>query len=62
MRFIVAVVVAKSVLRDRQIIRSFAWIPVRDFFALLIWIVSFVGHDIVWRGVRFRLEDGKLIT
>jgi ceramide glucosyltransferase len=62
MRIGVAVVVGKSVLRDRQVIRSLAWIPVRDFSALLVWIVSFAGHEIVWRGVRFRLQNGKLIT
>ncbi|HXM60291.1 MAG TPA: bacteriohopanetetrol glucosamine biosynthesis glycosyltransferase HpnI [Terriglobales bacterium] len=62
MRVGVAVVVGRSVLRDRQVIRLLAWIPVRDFFALVVWIVSFAGHEIVWRGVRFRLESGKLIN
>jgi len=27
---------------------------------LLVWIVSFAGHNVVWRGNRFRLENGKL--
>jgi hypothetical protein len=43
-------------------VRLLAWIPVRDLFALLVWIVSFAGHKIVWRGDQFRLENGKLIT
>jgi ceramide glucosyltransferase len=62
MRFLVAVVVGRSVLHDRQVMRFLAWIPVRDLVALLIWIVSFTGHEIVWRGNRFRLENGKLIS
>jgi ceramide glucosyltransferase len=62
MRVGVAIVVGKSVLRDPQVIRLLAWLPVRDFFALAVWIVSFAGHEIVWRGVRFRLENGKLVT
>ena len=62
MRVGVAIVVGKSVLRDPHVIRFLAWLPVRDFFALVVWIVSFAGHEIVWRGVRFRLENGRLVT
>jgi ceramide glucosyltransferase len=60
MRFAVAIAVGKSVLEDRQVMRSLALIPVRDLFALAVWIVSFAGHIIVWRGDLFRLENGKL--
>jgi ceramide glucosyltransferase len=61
MRLGVAVVVGKLVLRDRQVPPSLAFIPLRDLIALLVWIVSFSGHEIVWRGNRFRLENGKLV-
>jgi ceramide glucosyltransferase len=61
MRTGVAVVVGKLVLRDRQVMGSLALIPVRDIFALVVWIVSFAGHKVAWRGDRFRLENGKLI-
>lgn len=61
MRTGVAVVVGKLVLHDRQVIRSLALIPVRDLFALAVWIVSFAGHEIAWRGDRFRLNNGKLV-
>jgi ceramide glucosyltransferase len=60
LRIAVGIVVGKLVLRDRQLLRLLAWIPVRDLFALLVWIVSFAGHEVVWRGDRFRLEKGKL--
>jgi ceramide glucosyltransferase len=60
MRFAVAIVVGKSVLKDRQVKRFLALIPIRDLFALLVWIVSFAGHRIVWRGDHFSLENGKL--
>ena len=59
-RLAVAIVVGKSVLQDRQVVRSLVLIPVRDVFALLVWIVSFAGHRIVWRGDHFNLENGKL--
>jgi ceramide glucosyltransferase len=60
LRIAVAVVVGKSVLRDRQVLRLLALIPLRDLLALGIWIVSFAGHEVLWRGDRFRLENGKL--
>jgi ceramide glucosyltransferase len=60
MRTTVAVVVGKSVLRDRQVLSSLILIPVRDLVALLVWMVSFAGHKIVWRGDCFRLQNGKL--
>jgi ceramide glucosyltransferase len=61
MRVTVAVVVGRLVLQDRQVVRLLAWVPLRDLFALVVWIVSFAGHKIVWRGDQFRLENGKLI-
>jgi ceramide glucosyltransferase len=60
MRFAAAIVFGKYVLKDRQAMRSLALIPVRDLVAMLVWIVSFAGHKIVWRGDRFSLENGKL--
>jgi ceramide glucosyltransferase len=61
MRTAVAIVVGKLVLHDRQVMRLLAFIPVRDLLALVIWIVSFAGHTITWRGDRFRLKNGRLM-
>jgi ceramide glucosyltransferase len=60
MRVAVAVVVGKFVLQDRQVIRFLPLIPIRDLLALLVWIASLAGHEVVWRGNRFTLENGKL--
>ena len=60
LRIAVAVVVGRFVLGDRQVVRSLALIPVRDVIAVLVWMRSFAGHEVVWRGHRFRLESGKL--
>jgi ceramide glucosyltransferase len=60
LRFAVALVVGKSVLRQRELL-SFLWLlPLRDLLAVLVWIVSFFGHTVMWRGDRFALKDGKL--
>jgi len=61
MRIGVAVGVGKLVLHDCQVMGLLAFLPLRDLFALLVWIVSFAGHEIAWRGDRFRLENGKLV-
>ena len=61
MRTAVAVVVGRLALHDNQVIRSLAFIPIRDVVGMLVWILSFAGHEIVWRGDRFRLNQGKLV-
>ena len=60
LRFAVALVVAWSVLRDPQVLRFLALLPLRDFVALLVWSASLVGRKVVWRGDSFTLKDGKL--
>jgi ceramide glucosyltransferase len=60
LRIAVAIVVGRFVLRDPQLMRSLALIPLRDLLALLVWMGSFAGHGVIWRGDRFRLENGKL--
>ncbi len=59
-RLSMAVVVGRKVLGDRHVI-PFLWlVPVRDVVALLVWIVSYAGHKIHWRGDSFYLKNGKL--
>ena len=60
LRFAVALIVGKSILQDRQILK-YAWlIPLRDLMAVTIWIVSLGGHTVTWRGDRFLLRSGRL--
>jgi len=60
MRIIVEAVLARSVLHHRRILRLLALIPVRDLVAVAVWLVSFAGHTVKWRGTSFTLKDGKL--
>jgi ceramide glucosyltransferase len=59
MRYAVAVYCRRRLLRDRQsgLLR---WLLLRDFVALAVWLKSFMGHTITWRGDSFVLKDGKL--
>src|SRR5271166_6279326 len=55
-----AVIVGRRVLQDPQVLRGLWFLPHRDFVALAVWIVSYFGNEVEWRGMRFRLRDGKL--
>ncbi len=59
-RFALALVVGRSVLGDRQILKDAWLIPPRDLLAVVVWLVSLGGHTVTWRGDRFHLKNGKL--
>jgi ceramide glucosyltransferase len=59
-RFTSAIVVGRGVMNDPQVIRDLWLLPLRDLIALAVWIVSYAGNDVEWRGQRFKLHDGKL--
>jgi ceramide glucosyltransferase len=61
LRLAVAITVGKFVLEDRRLLRNLWLLPVRDLVAVGVWIVSFVGHTVTWRGDRFVLKNGRLI-
>jgi ceramide glucosyltransferase len=52
--------VGSAVLQDRQLIPFLYLVPLRDLVAFFVWIASFAGHTILWRGESFRLRRGKL--
>jgi ceramide glucosyltransferase len=55
-----ALVVGRTVLQDRHVMKNAWLIPLRDLLAVGVWIVSLGGHTVTWRGDRFRLKNGKL--
>jgi ceramide glucosyltransferase len=60
-RLAVAVFVGGRVLHDRQVIRWLPLILLRDAIAMIVWMISFAGHTVSWRGDIFRLSHGKLV-
>ena len=60
LRFAVAAALCTSVLRDWAADLDLWLLPLRDVVALLVWITSFAGTTVEWRGERFRLHAGKL--
>ena len=55
-----AIVIGRRVLDDPRVLRDLWLLPLRDFVALAIWLASFAGNKVEWRGLKFRLRDGKL--
>jgi ceramide glucosyltransferase len=60
-RVTVALAAGVGILRDRQVLRDLWLLPLRDFCALGVWIWSFAGNSVQWRGETFLLKQGKLV-
>jgi ceramide glucosyltransferase len=61
LRMTTALAVGLSVLGDSQVPGALWLVPLRDLIAVLVWVISFAGHTVEWRGDSFRLKDGKLV-
>ena len=60
MRYAVAETVAGYVLRDSNYARLRWLVPVREFIGLAVWIGSYTGRTVMWRGEQFILKDKKI--
>jgi ceramide glucosyltransferase len=45
-------------LGDRLLIKHFLLLPVRDVFSLVVWILSYAGNRVEWRGRRYVILQG----
>ena len=61
LRSAMALTVGQFVLEDRQFLRHLWLLPIRDLIATGVWVASFTGHTVTWRGDRFELKNGRLI-
>jgi ceramide glucosyltransferase len=59
-RVTVALSIGVGILGDRQVLRDLWLLPLRDLAALWVWIWSFAGNTVTWRGQTFTLENGNL--
>ncbi len=60
LRCAMAWVVGVTILHDSDVPRLLPLLPLRDVVAMLVWMASFAGHTVAWRGDEFILEKGKL--
>ena len=61
LRLAVALAVGKGVLQDRALLKNLWLLPVRDLVGTFVWLASFAGHTVTWRGDRFELKNGRLV-
>lgn len=61
LRTAVGFTVCRSVLQDEEAVEGLWLLPLRDLIAVAVWIASFTGHTVTWRGDRFQLKNGRLI-
>jgi len=60
-RLIAGWIVGAVILRDRQVVRWFWLMPLRDLFGLAVWLGGCFGSTVYWRGRKLRLEpDGRI--
>jgi|SRR5262245_1942407 len=60
-RFVPAFSIGVHGLKDFALARYFWLIPLHDLIRFCLWLVSFTGNEIEWRGTNFRvLPGGKL--
>lgn len=60
LRMVEAWVLCGAVLNDHRALRDLWLVPLRDLLGLYVWIVSFTGNTVEWRGEIFKLKAGKL--
>lgn len=60
-RIAVALSVGVGILRDGQVLRDLALLPLRDVCGLFFWAWSYASDEVVWRGERFHLRRGQLV-
>jgi ceramide glucosyltransferase len=60
LRMVMALVICRTVLEDEDTVERLWLVPLRDLIAVIVWIVSFAGHTVTWRGDRFQLKNGRL--
>jgi ceramide glucosyltransferase len=60
-RMSMAFAVGARALRDPDLVPWLWLVPLRDVLAVFIWIGSFFGNTVRWRGEVFRLKKGKLL-
>ncbi len=60
-RMALALRVGWGLLGDTQVLRDLLLLPLRDCLGLALWVWSYAGDTIEWRGERFRIRGGRLV-
>lgn len=61
-RIAVAFGLGVGIASDQQVVRDWLWILPRDLLAMLIWVWSYAGDTVHWRGNDYVLKNGILYS
>jgi ceramide glucosyltransferase len=61
LRFSIAFVLHRKVIRSKQWLRWLVLLPVKDLLSFGIWVWSFLGRSVFWRGKYFKIIKGGKI-
>jgi ceramide glucosyltransferase len=59
-RVTLALAIGVGLLRDTQVLRDLWLLLPRDMVALGVWVWSYAGNTVTWRGQTFALKNGQL--
>ncbi|HEY6769705.1 MAG TPA: bacteriohopanetetrol glucosamine biosynthesis glycosyltransferase HpnI [Candidatus Sulfotelmatobacter sp.] len=60
LRCLMAAFVDEEILHGHRFLCDLWLLPVRDMAAAAVWLASYAGNTVTWRGERFGLKNGKL--
>ena len=61
LRYAIASIIHKKIIRDAAWTRWLFLLPVKDVVSFFVWLWSFAGSKVYWRGIRYRVVGGGKI-
>jgi ceramide glucosyltransferase len=61
-RMLAGILVGAVILKDRNVLRDFWLMPLRDLFGFAVWVGGLFGNTVQWRDRKLRLRpDGRIL-
>lgn len=61
-RYALALVIYKKVIKTKGWLKTLFLLPLKDVLSFLVWLWSFVGSTVTWRGIKYRvIPDGRMV-
>jgi ceramide glucosyltransferase len=58
LRYVLALVLYRKVINARKWLFSLLLLPLKDVLSFFVWVWSFAGSSVVWRGIKYRITAG----
>jgi ceramide glucosyltransferase len=63
LRLVMAITAGWFVVRDREVLRFWWLVPVRDWFASAVWLAGMFGNTVEWGGEKLVLDrQGRIVS